>query len=1535
MKLHLPLLLRSSLLAAFCLSAAGTGLANAAETSGSPDAAEMGDNWGNTIYIGDSISHGFNVQPYRWFLFKILVDNGISQTEVGIQTGYYHSSISTQNTYGNSTFDNLHATQSGITAAQVAREGSGKFDGSGLVQWLGQDSTYTGSYKVHSSSDTSTLAPPSTAFIMIGTNDIFNATNVGYLNNSTLATHTANMTRYLESYVAALKEANPNVNIVINSIPTWSENRKADSNGQAENWQALASLNASLQQWAEQQEGVTFVDINKGMVDVANTAKPGAADVAFCSDTQHPNAQGNLLIAGNMAQQLGYAGRTAGQLRVDAADTNVFTHQAADIVSAASTTKANVTLSGSGSLDLASGATLSASWNDADNLESGFTVDFSLANGLGNGSTDGWNTSNNFSLSVGDGSHAGTLNVNEAYIQWGSTLLYSMDASTLTDSLRVAYIEGNTSQGLSSGFYVWMGDMLIGEALSGSGTTNGLNITNGSGSDLTLTHLSMAAGAWAPTTSGYSAGNPLIETGSTLPTQTVALTGIGIGNTGYAIRNQSGIASGNNAVITVDGASQDTNWLVASNGNFTGDVDITLGGIMTKNSTGEYNVIQYEGTLDGSISFTLADDFVSAGSNSTWNPITGAEGATVKGNISMEFNAAELTIDQGVSNKRAYALAGTNGGNVEGSISIAANAGRFIGNIYGGAVSNHTIGKGTSITIGDKAIVTGNVFGGGTSGTIDGGSSVTIWGNASISGNVYAGGADGTINGGTQLVVKDASNGSAFANYAGILSGQGTGGSVNGTRALCFDNVQLSSIGATLQNFDSLTVKGKSDVGLSSLGGATTLSIEDGSRLALTGGSHSAVVLNSGTVAVGHGASLTVNGAGQDGNLFGKYEVHGGDLTITGYDHLSTAIHISSGSLGNSKATILDGGVNVSATGAVELNNVALADVSSFAVQEGGSVSATLDAGNVRLNGITSLSVSTVDGSSKDVSLSANSADLTLSTGNSAPSALALGETGSLTVGTLNISVSGESSLTSTGEGRLWVNQGSLSAGSVNINATLGANQTMSYTGIGSEGGNSYVAYKLFTTTQQSGQSYGNESNAIANTAQTGSTSGNVAVSVDGGTLSTKYLVAHSGAWNGDVHVSLDGEFSIPDSTGYNVAHYKGSLEGDVSLVLGEDFRVKDDKTLGTFVGTNGGSAHVHGDINMEFSSGDLTVGNTHQGCAVAGVSGGNADGKVSITVNAGTFNGSIYGGSVNVDTSTIGEGTEVSLYGGTVTGNVYGAGKVGTITEGGSAVTVTGDANVQSATVGSKAIISAGGTGGSIQGGTLLTVKDVTETDSFASFSGILSGNEGSQLTGTRTLCFDGSKLSQFTAELRNFDVVNLIGQSDVLLNDLGDAHALNIEEGSRVSLANETSFSINEATLVLGSGSQSESASALNNRGGEPLTIQTLTLDLTAEFCEYMVSSPATMAFTAPASAPIAHNSLEGKLLLGAGTIEASTININLAEGYGNYSIASTGIKVIDGYSYVNYSLSASQAIPEPTSATLSLLALAGLAARRRRKD
>ena len=99
---------------------------------------------------------------------------------------------------------------------------------------------------------------------------------------------------------------------------------------------------------------------------------------------------------------------------------------------------------------------------------------------------------------------AGELQLKEAYILWNDKVLYSLDTSSgLPGSLRIAYVQGEPERGLKSGFYVWLGDQLIGEGLPSVGSANGVSIFNGMGTPVTLSGIFMdSTGAYAPVSDG-------------------------------------------------------------------------------------------------------------------------------------------------------------------------------------------------------------------------------------------------------------------------------------------------------------------------------------------------------------------------------------------------------------------------------------------------------------------------------------------------------------------------------------------------------------------------------------------------------------------------------------------------------------------------------------------------------------------------------------------------------------------------------------------------------------------------------------------------------------------------------------------------------------------------------------------------------------------------------------------------------------------------------------------------------------------------
>ena len=136
------------------------------------------------------------------------------------------------------------------------------------------------------------------------------------------------------------------------------------------------------------------------------------------ADGLHPNAQGDLLMAGNLAKGMGYAGRSAGQERKAAHELEVNFGQSPSItqqtLEANGFTANNVTISNNTvNFNKSGSSSLTYNWGAAQGQDKGYTVDFTLR--LGNGATGGWDTTNNFSLNLGNG----TLNINEAYIQWG------------------------------------------------------------------------------------------------------------------------------------------------------------------------------------------------------------------------------------------------------------------------------------------------------------------------------------------------------------------------------------------------------------------------------------------------------------------------------------------------------------------------------------------------------------------------------------------------------------------------------------------------------------------------------------------------------------------------------------------------------------------------------------------------------------------------------------------------------------------------------------------------------------------------------------------------------------------------------------------------------------------------------------------------------------------------------------------------------------------------------------------------------------
>ncbi len=411
---------------------------------------------GNVMYVGDSITHGVRSGSYRRELFKIFADNGISQKEVGVNKGHYNNYSPGSFIYRGSVFQNIHSSISSERAYEIAGRinTSGRLGNSNIFDWLGLDRTYTGSYKI-ADGDT-----PDTFFMMIGTNDLLaDHQHISKVfaekQKNLIGTCTDGIwdgSGDMDTIVKAMRQANPHAQIALTAIPTWAKGRH--NNNSEEDLAVTAVYNKNMTDWGKQND-LVVIDINKGITDVAETKFIGAGAAAmFSFDKLHPSAQGDLLIAGNLAKALGYPGRTVGLKR-----------------------KASNEFRAKKSLKLKEKSTTpyilkphrKKSSNAPAATNSACTAEFALTSGIGDGAKNGWDISPLLSVSIGNGTVSGTLNISEAYISWGDRILYSVDtSSSLTEPLRIAFVPEDKEQGISGGFCVWLGNMLIGEALPGS-----------------------------------------------------------------------------------------------------------------------------------------------------------------------------------------------------------------------------------------------------------------------------------------------------------------------------------------------------------------------------------------------------------------------------------------------------------------------------------------------------------------------------------------------------------------------------------------------------------------------------------------------------------------------------------------------------------------------------------------------------------------------------------------------------------------------------------------------------------------------------------------------------------------------------------------------------------------------------------------------------------------------------------------------------------------------------------------------------------
>ena len=780
-----------------------------------------GNTVGRIMFIGDSITHGEYDATWRWQLFKSFVDNDTEYQIAGPKAGLNHTTpftttdfnITGENSYGGVEFDNLHYAQSSgrtrniINGGGVAATYNYVVNGESHTDTTGAGASYGGS--ANSADKVGQRYDCNSYVMLMGTNDLLSDTRdndyvekyveiaKSLLGGSVTGTGDQQGNRTL-SWSRTDSDGWGNVGTIISemnmvegdtfyllSVPTWA--RSGNHNNYADHTSALA-YNSLLSQWVEaynaahaNQGTVVYVDINKGLVDVTENI-PFYSNRAFFNngkDGLHPSQQGSLIIAGNIAQAIGLGGRTAGLSRADATTEGTSWTAADQIQMKLTSAGAPVTL--------ASGAFSAAQ---------GYTVDFQ---GLfGDGAVGGWldaskdyansvsmlttfsTVSNALTFTVGDGTSTGTLKLSEGYVLWndaqGDHVLYSRDNSQAGDNLRIAYTAGSVEDNIGAGYYVWLGDMLIGQALSaGTGTAlNGISISvSGTGTG-TVNRLTYSNTGYAP----LIGASPI-----PVPSHDNTPTHSGVDFTGATtINNQKGITSSSQfAGDAVFEQSDRSGWIAASGVDFAHSITAKIDGGNT--ITASIFGVQ-GGTTQGDVTLDISN--VTIGDQGTYSgakaAIAGAYSAanivgtftvyvtnsTIGGNIvggavgnSGSVGAFELYLNSGSVNGSIYGgpNGGNNAGGTIGDVSITINAGHVTGDINGGAQKGSVTGDSAIVIKG--GIIDGNIIGGNVAGT----SSITIESNKPLIG--------GSITADSVVIrnVTPAGVDDFFDTYAGTITG--------------------------------------------------------------------------------------------------------------------------------------------------------------------------------------------------------------------------------------------------------------------------------------------------------------------------------------------------------------------------------------------------------------------------------------------------------------------------------------------------------------------------------------------------------------------------------------------------------------------------------------------------------------------------------------------------------------------------------------------------------------------------------------------
>lgn len=414
-----------------------------------------------------------------------------------------------------------------------------------------------------------------------------------------------------------------------------------------------------------------------------------------------------------------------------------------------------------------------------------------------------------------------------------------------------------------------------------------------------------------------------------------------------------------------------------------------------------------------------------------------------------------------------------------------------------------------------------------------------------------------------------------------------------------------------------------------------------------------------------------------------------------------------------------------------------------------------------------------------------------------------------------------------------------------------------------------------------------------------------------------------NGTLHGDAYIELD-------AAGATYSQYSGAhnavIDGSLTLVV----------RSGTFTGTlNGGfvtnnaSQSIGRGVFVQIDNGSfqtvymgngvnsrsgirggthLTIyGGTFAGHVYGGGQAGTIEGGAEVVIDGGTFNGFVSAGSNGAGTtgeapSIVGDAC-LDIAGGTFNNYVIAAGFAGTV-DGNVLLTISGG-NFSALNTAKGIYAGVGSTSGTVTGNTVVTLKNIDDTNEFAAYTGILSGGNqaAGTLSGTKSLILDGYTASVLGHKLRDFDSVTLKNGSSTSIAStigLGGASSLSIEAGSRLALQADAAWDLAGVSVAVDGEIVAKGADVSFGtvRGSGVVTVQENRASFTSlsDFAGTVRVASGASAAVEASGAGAAYDLQSGASL----TVAASNGNMGKLNGAGIVSLSGDGGTVNSAFAF-----------------------------------